>query len=112
MLGLLGLLGSGPGGQTAACGMETANSTSLCCSVGLFWRKGRELCAWRVTGSAVTQVAAGPAAFQTSGMGRQGGKGPSAALCQPSALPRAAVLGESQIGMGPSAPNGTWLGTA
>lgn len=35
MLGLLGPFGSGPGGHTAAYGMETADSNSLCCSVGL-----------------------------------------------------------------------------
>lgn len=74
--------------------------------------KGWEPHAWRVTGNAVTQVAAGPAAFQASGMSREGGEGPSAAPCQPSALPKAAVLGGSQLGMGPSAPNGTSMGRA
>lgn len=112
MLGLLRPTGSGPGGHTAAYGMGSANSNSLCCSVGLLWEQGVGAHAGRVTGSAVTQVATGPAAFPASGMGRQRGEGPSAALCQPSALPRAAVLGGSQLGMGPCAPRGTSLGTA
>lgn len=93
-------------------GWKLPTATACAALWGFSGSKGWEPHGWRVTGSAVTQVAAGPAAFQASGMGRQGGEGPLAAPCQPSALPRAAVLGGSQLGMGPSAPSGTSLGTA
>lgn len=91
-------------------GWKLPTATACAALWGFSGSKKWEPQAWRVTGSAVTQVAAGPAAFQASGMGSQGGEGPSAALCQPSALARVAVLGGSQPGMGPSAPSGALLG--
>lgn len=112
MLGLLEPLGVAQVAILPLMGWKLPTATACAALWGFSGSKGWEPHGWRVTGSAVTQVAAGPAAFQASGMGRQGGEGPSAAPCQPSALPGAAVLEGSQLGMGPSAPSGTSLGTA
>ena len=53
----------------------------------------------------VTQVAVWPAVFHASDVGGQGRRGPaSSSLYQPSVLRRAAVVGGSQVWMGPGAP--------